>query len=182
MKPGGGKSKGSAFERLVCKRLSLFISKGKKEDVFWRSAMSGGRATLAAKKGKGTAAKAQAGDISAVSIEGYELANTYYIECKSYADLDLVPFFLGKQTGNLALFWQQTIDAAREHGKEPMLIAKQNKLDPLLLMLSPNLNLIPKKRPAALLLLLRRYPMTIVYSFNEYFPLPLKRRGKGRET
>ena len=46
MRKGGGKEKGSSFERLVCKRMSMWLSKGERDDLFWRSAMSGGRATV----------------------------------------------------------------------------------------------------------------------------------------
>jgi hypothetical protein len=51
MRKGGGKQKGSQFERDVCRELSLWVSHGKQEDVYWRSAMSGGRSTVAALKG-----------------------------------------------------------------------------------------------------------------------------------
>ena len=51
MRKGGGKAKGSSFERLICKELSLWITGGEHQDVFWRSAMSGGRSTVAMKKG-----------------------------------------------------------------------------------------------------------------------------------
>jgi len=47
MRKGGGKAKGASFERDICRRLSLWVSAGKQEDVFWRSAMSGGRSTVA---------------------------------------------------------------------------------------------------------------------------------------
>ena len=80
MRKGGGKEKGSAYERAICKRLSLYVSKGKRDDLFWRSAMSGGRATLQAKKGK--KAQAQAGDITSIAAEGNKLTSTFMIECK----------------------------------------------------------------------------------------------------
>ena len=50
-KPGYGKQKGGEYERTVCKKLSLWVSNGTRDDIFWRSAMSGGRATLQRKKG-----------------------------------------------------------------------------------------------------------------------------------
>ena len=36
--------KGSEFEREMCKCLSLWWTDSKRDDVFWRSAQSGGRA------------------------------------------------------------------------------------------------------------------------------------------
>jgi len=119
-----GKSKGSAFERKTCKQLSLWVSNGKDEDLFWRSAMSGGRATVGAKTGKKL--RRQAGDISATSEEGCKLTNMFFVECKHYADLNVLPFLLGRKTGKLAGFWRVACREARKHDKQPMLIAKQN--------------------------------------------------------
>jgi hypothetical protein len=119
MKVGGGKAKGSAYERLICKRLSLWVSGGKREDVFWRSAMSGGRATV---KGKTVR---QAGDITAVAPEGHPLTDVFYIECKHVKKLDLESF-LFKNKGLLAGFWKDAVKQADRHDKEAVIIARQN--------------------------------------------------------
>ena len=124
MKKGGGKAKGSAFERQVCKALSLWVSHGKNEDLFWRSAMSGGRATVSKKKGK--LLNRQAGDISAVAPEGHALTDLFYVECKFVKKLG-VSTFLFKRTGLLNQFWNVAHREARQHGRAAMLIAKENK-------------------------------------------------------
>ena len=123
MRKGGGQEKGADFERSICKRLSLWVSSGQHEDLFWRSAMSGGRATVAAKKGK--ILKHQAGDISAVSIQGHALTDQYYIECKSVSTLDIHGLIEGR--GALWSFWCTAWDEAVQYEKAPMLIAKQNR-------------------------------------------------------
>jgi len=46
--------KGSNFERDLCKLLSLWWSEGKRDDLLWRTAGSGARATTRRKKGKQT--------------------------------------------------------------------------------------------------------------------------------
>ncbi|MBM3120244.1 MAG: hypothetical protein FJ006_12010, partial [Chloroflexi bacterium] len=56
-------SKGASFERDISRQLSLWWTHGERDDVFWRSSMSGGRATVRAKKGQKTAY--QNGDITA---------------------------------------------------------------------------------------------------------------------
>ena len=61
-------SKGSAFEREISKSLSLWYTEGERDDIFWRSSQSGGRATTRAKKGKKTAASY--GDITALDNRG----------------------------------------------------------------------------------------------------------------
>ena len=120
MKGGGGKRKGSKFERQVCKALSLWVSAGKSTDVFWRSAMSGGRATVQGRRGVKVR---QVGDICAVSDEGFELTNQYFIECKNIKDLGLTAFVLSNK-GPLAKHWAKAVKQAEEHGREPMLIVR----------------------------------------------------------
>ena len=118
MKPGKGKAKGSSFERDICKRLSLWLTAGKSEDVFWRSAMSGGRATVA--KGK----VRQAGDITSVSPEGHILTDRLYLECKHLKDISLDCLIKGK--GNLLTIWHKTVEEAAKYDKIPCLIFRQN--------------------------------------------------------
>jgi len=123
MKPGGGKQKGSTFEREMCKKLSLWVSEGKHDDLFWRSAMSGGRATVRAKKGQTTASGH--GDITAVTPGGNVLTDKYVIECKSYADLEWSSFVYGK--GFVWKTWEILCKISYENSKIPFLILKQNK-------------------------------------------------------
>jgi hypothetical protein len=124
MRKGGGKSKGSSFERLICKELSLWMSHGTMEDVYWRSAMSGGRSTVAASKGKRLAA--QAGDISCINPFGHPLTDQFIIECKAYADLRFAGILTA--TGTLCNFWKELNLEARKYDKLPMLIARQNQM------------------------------------------------------
>jgi len=119
---GSGKAKGSEYERSICKKLSLWLTNGKKEDCFWRSAMSGGRATVAKKAGRDIR---QAGDITAVAPEGHALTDYYYIECKFYKNLNIDSFILDGK-GQLAKFWYTTIIEAAKHHRQPILIAKEN--------------------------------------------------------
>jgi hypothetical protein len=124
MRKGGGKAKGAQFERDVCKELSLWVSGHAREDLFWRSAMSGGRATVAGRKGKHLAS--QAGDISSVDPLGGNFISKFYVECKFYKDLDFRGLITGK--GKLVEFWETTKTEALCYHKHPLLIAKQNKM------------------------------------------------------
>jgi hypothetical protein len=87
--------------------------------------MSGGRATVARKKG--LKLSRQAGDISAIAPEGHVLTNHYYFELKHVKDLGLLNL-ITKNTGPLADFWQVAKKEARFHNREPVLIAQQNRL------------------------------------------------------
>src|SRR5882672_7628966 len=123
MRRGGGKLKGAAFEREVCRRLSLWLTGGKREDTLWRSAMSGGRATIG--HAKGMKLTAQAGDVSAVSPEGHLLTDRFNIELKAYRNLDFEGLLTMK--GKFIDFWSRTCHEAKIHKKLPLFIAKQNR-------------------------------------------------------
>jgi hypothetical protein len=118
MRAGGGKSKGSAFERKICKALSLLVSNGKRQDVFWRSAMSGGRATVQHARGVNIR---QSGDICAVAPEGHAFADKWFIECKNVVNMNLASFLINNK-GKLAKFWKTAKAEANKHNKLPMII------------------------------------------------------------
>lgn len=126
-----GKQKGSAFERKVCKELSLWVSHGKHHDLFWRSAMSGGRATVGRKSGKDHAR--HAGDISATAPEGHALTDHWYVECKSYRNLAIMSAMLSG-TGLLTKFWKETVEQATHYKRMPMLIAHENNMPTIVLV------------------------------------------------
>lgn len=125
MKAGSGKAKGAEFERFVCEKLSLWVSHEKRTDLFWRSAMSGGRATVKFKKGGHN--DTQAGDITALAEESFIFSSCFSVECKFYADLNFQQG-LFKGTGNIANFWRGHAALSTKAGKLPLLIAKQNRL------------------------------------------------------
>jgi hypothetical protein len=76
-----GGRKGSAFEREICRKLSLWFSHGEREDSFHRTAGSGARSTARAKRGKETANSA--GDIGYLDAIGKPLieAITFELKC-----------------------------------------------------------------------------------------------------
>jgi hypothetical protein len=134
MRSGGGKQKGNDFERDVCRRLSLWASDGKHVDLFWRSAMSGGRATA---RNRERINVRQAGDICAVAPDGHPFTNQYYVECKAYRNLQIDRFII-LGTGTLMKFWRKTKLCARKYGRRPMLIAKQNGFPPIMVTGQPH--------------------------------------------
>jgi len=76
----GRSKKGGQFEREFAKRLGLWWTDGDRDDVFWRSSNSGGRATIRARSGKGTFG--QAGDIAATDPIGLPLLKVMTLELK----------------------------------------------------------------------------------------------------
>lgn len=124
MRKGGGKQKGNSFEREVAVALSIWLSDGQKSDCLWRSATSGGRATVAMKRGKKLSN--QVGDLSSIDPLSSKFINSFAIEIKFYADLDYKGLITGR--GKLLEFWTEIRKQSKTHGKHPLLIAKQNRM------------------------------------------------------
>lgn len=83
-----GAHKGSAFERHLCTTLSLWWTEGKRDDIFWRSSCSGGRATIRSRKNKKTSN--QYGDITAIDSIGQPLLDLCIVEAKrGYKDSNI---------------------------------------------------------------------------------------------
>lgn len=124
--------KGSSFERVHCVQFSLWVSDGERKDLFWRTAMSGGRSTVHKKAGH---IIRQAGDMCAVAPEGFPFADLFYMEFKHLKSLNIAECIF-KKTGMLAGIWDHTLREARERGKKPMVIARQNMF-PTLVITAP---------------------------------------------
>ena len=148
MRPGGGKSKGASFEREVCVLLSKWLSNGTQEDIFWRSALSGGRATVAFKRGKRLAS--QVGDISCIHPIGNHFISSFAPECKNYANLDWQGLLTGK--GKLLQFWNEIKNQASRYDKHPFLIARQNRMRSVVCLDSTGLNKLNILRRKAILI------------------------------
>lgn len=73
-------AKGANFEREICRKLSEWWTYDTRDDIFWRSSQSGGRATVRFRKGKGTAGSY--GDICALDPIGEPLLKVFTVELK----------------------------------------------------------------------------------------------------
>jgi hypothetical protein len=75
-------AKGGEFERDFCRELTTWWTGDQESDVvFWRTAMSGGRATVRRKKGKKTT-QAHCGDIAALTLDAQRLTELVTFELK----------------------------------------------------------------------------------------------------
>lgn len=144
MKQGGGKQKGAEFERGVCKTLSLWISDGERDDLLWRSAMSGGRATV--QVAKGVKNETQTGDITAIDPLAAPFIKTFMVECKHYKELGLLSGVL-KTKGTLCDFWFKLKKDAIAHHKKPLLIAKQNLYPTMVIMTAEGARILANPLP-----------------------------------
>ena len=103
-----------------------------RDDLIWRSAGSGSRATNAAKVGKKRSS--QAGDITATDSRATVFIQKFLVECKSYKDLKLEGLFWRSSAGPISICVDDPIVQAKQHGKWPMLILKQNQRTPVIIV------------------------------------------------
>ena len=126
-----GKGKGSNFEREIAKELSLWWTDAKRSDVFWRSSMSGGRATIRSKKGLTT--HGNYGDIAIADPLGQPLIELATIELKTgypgQSPFDLVDR-VGKQNPKYKQFFEQC-EREKKEANVPfwILIARRKQKD-----------------------------------------------------
>jgi hypothetical protein len=121
--------KGSSFEREICKRLSKWWTYDSRDDIFWRSSMSGGRSTVRFRQGLRTAGGD--GDICALDPIGQPLLKLFTVELKrgrSHGD----PGDLLDCSGSLACHpFLATLDqaktAADKVGNDWLLICKRDR-------------------------------------------------------
>lgn len=143
--PKGG-AKGAEFERYICKQLSLWISHNTRDDLFWRSAASGGRATVAARSGKSM--RAQLGDLTAVDGDGVPFTNVFVVEMKHQKNISLDSYIL-KNTGPITGWWQKVSAEADRHDRIPMLIMRQNRFPIVVVTTYGGTDYIRNLRPTA---------------------------------
>ena len=127
MKKGGGSGKGSSFERDVCKRFSLWISEGQRDDIFWRTAGSGARATVRGRKGQNTCSGH--GDMGCLDPEYTWFTDHVLVECKRGYNSWRVDDFLKPPKGKDTLWhvWKRLEEDSLRLKKTPLLVFKQER-------------------------------------------------------
>lgn len=130
-------SKGSAFERSLCRTLSEWWTQDLKEprsDVFWRTAGSGARATTRRKGGSKTANSH--GDVMALDPLGQPFLDVFTLEIKRGYSRSTIADLLDKPKGAATQVYeswiQQAIASQRAAGSLYwLLIVKRDKRDVL---------------------------------------------------
>lgn len=132
MRPGGGRAKGSAFEREVAKMIvATFASKGITKEDCYRTPLSGGH-VYASKKDPGDL------QISAALAKLFP----YSVECKSYRSLPWEKL-VRRTTSIFDKWWEQALRAAEGTKRLPILVFKQNG-SPAYVMYRHNMTMYPK--------------------------------------
>lgn len=129
--------KAGAFERQFCKDLSLWWTDQRRDDVFWRSQTSGGRATERSKKGKTTFG--QYGDVAFVDPIGRPLLKLVTIELKSGYAKDTIINMMDNRRQDTKQIWEKWIqkiksDAAKAQSHHWMIVHQRTGRIPIVCM------------------------------------------------
>jgi hypothetical protein len=129
--------KGSQFEREICTQLSRWWTDDARDDIFWRSSQSGGRATVRGRKGKSTFG--HCGDVAAVDPIGSPLIEAVTIEIKrGYQHAALADLLERPKTAKQQIWeaWIQQAYEAQQRAGTPywMIVAKRNQKQAIVVM------------------------------------------------
>lgn len=117
-------SKGSAWEREICKILSKWINGTIKPYVFWRGHGSGAMFSMDHDVGD-----TFSGDIYAIRDEGKFFTSIFSIELKNgYPSVSIDKHLKCNKSDELREFWIQSCRDAVQSNKEPLLIYKKKGL------------------------------------------------------
>jgi len=135
-------SKGSAFERKVCSQLSLWWSDGEDDDIFYRTAGSGARATARSKRGKKT--ENSYGDVGYTKPEGKPLIDLLLLELKrgyttQISALDFVDQLVKRKPPILKQWWDKAEAERKEAGRKYTVIIFRRDSHQACIFMSPEL-------------------------------------------
>lgn len=114
--------KGADHERIICRRLSMWVQGTEKPELFWRSASSGAQATMGRRRGHKSK---MGGDIVSIDAAGNFLTELFSLECKFYASFNFEEW-LKDTKGEAKQWWIQCCGDAEHANKLPMMIFKKN--------------------------------------------------------
>lgn len=103
--------KGGAYEREFCRKLSEWWSDGTRDDIFWRTSSSGGRATQRAKTNRKTFG--QYGDIQAVDPIGAPLMRVLCVELKRGYNKDTLADAIDRSSVAAQQTWEAFVEQAQ---------------------------------------------------------------------
>ncbi len=133
MRSGGGKAKGSAFERECGKLISLWLTHGERPDIMSRNVLSGGSFTNAENAGK--VSSRMPGDMMAAHPLAFRFLSRFSVECKHLKDIGLLQYMLDpRQQNPLAIIIALARRQAKSINCEFMVIAKQNRHDAVVII------------------------------------------------
>lgn len=135
--PVKGRGKGGDFERDMSRAFSKWWTNGERDDIFWRTGGSGGRATARSRSGKHTAG--QYGDIAATDPLGVPLIEWVTIELKrGYTEAHIGDVFdrlRVSKSSQLIEFFKQARNSHEHAGSDAwMVVHARDRRNPMVWM------------------------------------------------
>lgn len=125
------RTKGSAFEREMATAFSLWWTEGERDDVFWRTQGSGGRATRRAQKGKKT--RYQYGDMTFTDPIGKSIIEYASFEFKFHKKFSVLGVLHNVDfQADWMVSWAKAWRDGELSQRNPILITKQNHGKPVM--------------------------------------------------
>jgi len=165
--------KGASFERKIAVELSLWWTNGANEDVFWRTAGSGGRATVRGKSNKLT--RYSSGDITFTHEDGVPFIDYFLIELKrGYSQVWDILTFIDSNKEQTIVQWVEKAkqEVKRDFRQTWMLIFQRDRKQICVLMeyaTLKQLEVLHKKQFEATYMLLPTDTKTIICRFSDLF-------------
>lgn len=131
-------AKGPSFERWFCDRLSAWWSGSPDASVFWRTANSGGRATVRGRKGKKTGN--HHGDVCAIDPSGNDFLKVFCVELKRGYNRHTLQDLLDRSDKKIVTQvyekWVEKAETCREAAGALhwMIVVKRDGREPLVMM------------------------------------------------
>ncbi|RJQ26098.1 hypothetical protein C4577_04150 [Candidatus Parcubacteria bacterium] len=130
-------AKGGAYERELCKIISLWWSNNEHDDLFWRTSGSGGRATVRGRKGKTT--RNHCGDICNTDAIGEPLIKTITFESKRGYSRDTIADLMDCPKNSALQTYEDWFEQAETSRKNSgsyawLIIARRDRREPLVYM------------------------------------------------
>ena len=138
-----GKLKGNAFERLVGKTLSLWLTEGEDPTQLIRSEGSGGWAG----KDAGDQGWRHVADLAPNGPLGKQFRELYAVEAKHQKGIQFWHILTQKPAENLHGWWVELVEECEPYGLRPVLIVKQNHR-PTLIGFDADEEILPDHEPA----------------------------------
>ena len=134
------KTKGSNYERDFAKRLSAWWTYGQLQDAFWRTSLSGGKATV-------SGSDVHVGDICALRPIGVPLENCVVFELKrGYNKSIILDWLLLGSTSLIGQWWKKGFDQAAALNRKFILIVKHDQSLEIAFMLEDQIPGNPPRR------------------------------------
>ncbi len=128
-------AKGGSYEREICRRLSLWWSRGENDDLFWRTSGSGARATVRGRKGKRTTN--HCGDICSTDASSQPLIQTVIFELKRGYSRSTIAELLDCPLGSKQQVYEEWFEQAETSRKNAGVLAwalvhKRDRREPII--------------------------------------------------